>query len=84
MIHQPSLFPDDPRAALATLKRSGIPLPVVGMLWRYGFHDGETCGTCASRLGLYANGVHRYCSRAFSTAEVPEGAPACKKWQAKR
>lgn len=84
MTHQPPLLPDDSyAAALATLKRSGVPLAVVGMHGKFGIRDGETCGTCGSRLELWGNGVHHYCSRSFSYTDVPETTPACRKWQAK-
>ncbi len=84
MTHQPTLFGDDYAAALATIKVSKVPVPIVAQHLKYGLKPGETCGTCRGWLAMWQGWPvreHHYCWRAFSAASVPAETPGCGKWE---
>lgn len=81
------LFVND---ALATLRASKIPLPIIDQLLRHGLKEGEVCGDCAAWMAYLTTGSNykiltkHYCRRAYSASDVPAETPACGKWHDKR
>ena len=67
--------------AIATIKASKVPFGIVMMQLKHGIKPDKTCGGCSARLELHVNGVHHYCWRSYSQADLPENTLACGKWR---